>query len=100
MVLPASTAASLTAIAITTSDDEKVNREITLAENQIRAAVRKGVYAKVFNAQIIGNPIADPDDDDHLTPNQIAFRNAFLSASYEVSLDSDTGYWRFDWEPA
>ena len=97
MVLHASQALNLTLDTITYQDDLAVKQEITETEHTIRSATQKQDYFARHNAQILGNPIDDVHDDAGLTDLQIIYRDAMIESKYIVSLDVETGYWKFDW---
>lgn len=97
MVLQATEAAQITETATLIQNDRAIKDEVFLTENQIRRAGGKQLTETVYNAQIIGNPVASPSDDAHLTELQIQYRDVFVNAGYVVTLDEDTGWWKFDW---
>lgn len=97
MVLAATTANNYTATATSNQNSSDLQREVDLTERSIRnAANRKKFYTR-FDARIIGNPVADPNDDSKLTPTQIAYRDAFVNAGYLVTIDALTGFWGLSW---
>ncbi len=97
MVLQASDAGQITDQAIAVQTERDVKDEVFLTEAQIRRAGRRQRRDTVYNAQILGNPAGDPSDDEKLTDPQIEYRDHFVGADYVVTLDEDTGWWRFDW---
>lgn len=97
MVLQASDAAQITDTSILIQSEQKLNREIFLTEAQIRRAGRKQKRETAYDATILGNPFDDPNDDANLTDLQKDYRDYFVTAGYIVSLDPQTGWWRFDW---
>lgn len=98
MVLSATNAQALTTTSITVQNASDVQREVGFAEAGIRNAANRQLYQLVYNAEIIGNPIADPLDTDRLTARQILFRDGFTTAGYTVARDDETGYWLIAWE--
>jgi len=97
MVLHAAQALNLTLDTITYQDDLSIKQEITETEQTIRSATQKQDYFARHNAQILGNPVDDVHNDDNLTDLQIEYRDAMIESGYLVSLDVETGYWKFDW---
>lgn len=98
MVLSSTSAKNFTDIAIANSRAQALQREVDLTERSIQSAINRQRYDLVYDARIIGNPAADPSDDSALTEAQIDYRDAFVNAGYLVTLDADTGYWRFSWD--
>ena len=97
MVLQASDAAQITDTSILIQNEQALNREIFLTESRIRRAGRAQKRETVYDATILGNPFADPSDDNNLSDLQKDYRDYFVTAGYIVSLDENTGWWKFDW---
>lgn len=97
MVLQASDAAQITDTSILIQNEQALNREIFLTESRIRRAGRRQKRETVYDATILGNPFADPSDDNNLSDLQKDYRDYFVTAGYIVSLDENTGWWKFDW---
>ena len=98
MVLSSSAARNLTNNAITFQNNRDVQQEVNLAEQAVRNATNRQLFRVAYNAFTIGNPVEDPQDNDALTANQIAFRDNFVNAGYVVGRDSETGFWLLSWE--
>lgn len=97
MVLTAPTANNFTVIATNTQNLSDLQREVDLSERSIRNAATRQKYYALFDARIIGNPTADPQDDAILSQMQIDYRDTFINAGYLVTLDPHTGFWKLSW---
>ena len=97
MVLQASDAANITDVSIQIQNEQALNREIFLTESRIRRAGRRQKRETIYDATILGNPFDDPSDDANLSDLQKDYRDYFVAANYIVSLDPNTGWWKFDW---
>lgn len=98
MVLSAAAANNFTSIAMNLQNNEALQREVDLTERAIRNAANRQDFNVLYDARIIGNPTGDPQTSANLTSLQIAYRDAFISSGYLVTLDADTGLWRLSWE--
>lgn len=98
MTIPASQALSYTNNSIERTNSAEVATEIKLTEGEIRDASSQGRFKVTHNAKLIGNPEGDPFDDSRMTDTQIAYRDSWVSAGYQVARDEDTGYWIVSWE--
>jgi len=97
MVLQASQALTITISNTRIQTDQELQREITETEQSIRRAGQKQKKYVRHNAQILGNPVDDPHVDENLTDQQIVYRDIMIDSGYVVSLDPETGLWKFDW---
>jgi len=97
MVLAASTALTLTTNAVTDQNTTNLNTEISRVEAKIRNAASLQRYSIEYDATIIGNPQADPAEDENLLQIQIDFRDSFESAGYVVTWNEITKLWVIDW---
>lgn len=97
MVLTALNANNYTQTAITVQEDAELQQEIDLTERAIRNAATRQKFDLVYDARIVGNPFDNPQIDGNLTPVQISYRDAFISAGYFVTIDGVSGMWKFSW---
>ena len=97
MTITAAQANQFTIDTIASNADRDVTQEAQNAESQIRNEIGREKFKTAYNALIIGNPNADPVDDDNLTPEQILFRDHFTDDGYKVGLDPINGFWLLDW---
>jgi len=97
MVLTASDANIFTTNSININNNIDLQHEVDLTERSIRNAASLKKYSIEFNATVIGNPISDPMTDTSLTSLQIAYRDAFVSAGYSVTVNSVSGFWELSW---
>jgi hypothetical protein len=77
--------------------DRDVRNEITIAESRIRQVAGLGRFRLSYNAQIIGNPISNPQEDPTLNEKQLSFRDHFNNLGYFVGVDTEFGGWLLDW---
>lgn len=98
MTLSATEAITLTANAISVQDSQDLRAEVTRAESAIRNATTRQLYAVLYDASIVGNPDVDPSNDDGLTAQQIAFRDAFEATGFVLGRDEDSGLWSISWD--
>lgn len=97
MTLTSGTAIALTNIAVSNNASQDLQTEVGLTEAAILNATGREKFEVLYNAPTVGNPPADPQVDANLTPLQISYRDAFVDAGFFVSLDSESGFWKFSW---
>jgi len=100
MTLTANQANQITQDTIAKNSNDELTTELQLAERQIRARIRAEFFDLSYNATIVGNPTADPIDDDNLTALQILFRDHWTSDGYKVGIHPQSGWWLLDWADA
>ena len=98
MVTPAGQAQSFTLTAIGVNTERTVQNELRRTDSAIQAAAGQERFSIIYNAQLVGNPFGDPQDDNNLDELQKEYRDALVDARYIVGRDEDTGYWTISWE--